>query len=56
MLFLTLSLILPFPCHKSATTSQIDSNKVSDSKLKLYLCNCVKIEIIEPTAPPLRRF
>ena len=51
MLFLKQPLILPFLCHKSATTCQIDSNKVSNSKLKLDLCNCVKIEIIEPTAP-----
>ena len=30
----------------------IDSNKVSNSKLKLDHCNCVKIEMIESTAPP----
>ena len=35
-----------------ATTCHIDSDKVSNSKLKLYLCNCVKIEIIESAAPP----
>ena len=45
-------LILPFLCHKSATTCQIDSYKVSNSKLKPDLCNCVKIEIIEFTTPP----
>ena len=52
MLFLMQPLILPFLCHKSATTFQIDSNKVSNSKLKPDLCNCVKIEIIDSTAPP----
>ena len=35
-----------------ALTCQIDSNKVSNSKLKLELCNRVKTEIIESTAPP----
>ena len=52
MLFLKQSLILAFLCHKSATTRQIDSNKISNSTLKLELCNCVKTEIIESTAPP----
>ena len=42
MLFLKQSLILACICHKSATTCQVDSNKVSNSKLKLDLCNCVK--------------
>ena len=40
-------LILPFLCHKSASACQIDSNKVSNSKLKID----VKAEIIESTAP-----
>ena len=52
MLFLKQPQILPFICHKSVTTSQMNSNKVSNSKLKLDLCNCVKTEVIEPTAPP----
>ena len=52
MLFLKQPLILPFLCHKSATTCQIDSYKVSNSKLKPDLCNCVKAEMIEFTAPP----
>ena len=43
---------LPFLYNKSATACQIDSNKVSNSKLKLDLCNCVKTEIVEYTAPP----
>ena len=46
MLFLKQQLILPFLCHKSATTCQIDLNKVSHSKLKLDLCNCVKIDTL----------
>ena len=52
MLFLKQPLILPFPYHKSATTCQFDSNKVSSSKLKSDLCNGVKTEILESTAPP----
>ena len=44
--------ILPFLCHKSATTSHIDSYEVSNSNLKHDLCNYVKTEIIESTAPP----
>ena len=44
--------MLPFPCHKSATTCQIDSNKVSNYKLNPDLCNCVKTEIIDSKAPP----
>ena len=52
MLFLKQALILPFLCHKSATTCQIDSYEVSNSKLRLDLCNCVKTEMIESTAPP----
>ena len=52
MLFLKQALILPFLSHKSAATCQIYSNKVSNSKLKLDLCNYVKTEISESTAPP----
>ena len=52
MLFFKQSLILPFLCDKSASNCQIDSYKVSNSKLKSDLCNCVKIEKIESTAPP----
>ena len=52
MLFLKRPLILPFLYHKSATTCQIDSSKVSNSKLKPDLCNFVKTEMIESTAPP----
>ena len=51
MLFLKLTPILPFLCHKSGTMCQIDSYKVSNSKLKLDLCNCGKIEMIESKAP-----
>ena len=43
--------ILPFLCHELATRCQIDSKKVSNSKLKLDICNCVKTEIVESTAP-----
>ena len=39
------SLSLSFLYHESATTCQIDSNKVSNFKLRLDLCNCVKSEI-----------
>ena len=52
MLFLKQPLILLFLCHKSATTCQIDSNKVSSSKLRPDLCSCVKTEMIESTTPP----
>ena len=52
MLFLKQPLILAVLCHKSATTSQIDSYKVSNSKLRPDLCNCVKKAGIESTAPP----
>ena len=52
MLFLMQPFILSILCHKSATTCQIDSNKVSNFKLKLNLCNRVKNELIECTAPP----
>ena len=52
MLFLKQPLILPFLCHKSATTCQIHSYKVSNSKLEPELCNSVKTMIIESTAPP----
>ena len=50
--YVVLTLNLPFLCHKSATTCQIDSNKVSNSKLKLDLYNCVNTEITESIAPP----
>ena len=52
MLFLKQLLILPFLCHNIVTSWQIDSNKVSNSNLKPDLCNCVKTEMIESTAPP----
>ena len=52
MLFLMQPHILPFLCHKSTTTCQIDSYKVSKSKLKPDQCNCVKTKMIESTAPP----
>ena len=52
MPFLKQPLILPFLCHKSATTCPIDSFKVSNSKLNPDLCNCVKTEMIESIAPP----
>ena len=51
VLSLKQTLILPFLCRKSATMCQIDSSKVSNSKLKLDLCNCVRTEIPESTAP-----
>ena len=51
MLFLKQPLISPFLCHKSASTCQIDSNKVSNSMLKPDLCNCIKTEMIESIAP-----
>ena len=44
--------VLPFLCHKSATTCQIDSNMVSNSKLKPDRCNCVTTETIKATSPP----
>ena len=52
MLFLKQPLILPFYCYKSVTTRQIDSNKVSNSKLKPGLCNYAKSGITEPMTPP----
>ena len=55
MLFLKQSHILPFLCHKSTTACQIDSNKVSNSELKIDLCHCVKTEIIESTASVQRQ-
>ena len=39
-----------FLSHKSATTCQIGNDKVSNSKLKLILSNCIKNETIERTA------
>ena len=35
-------LILPVLCHKSATTCQVDSHKVSNSKVKNNLCKNMK--------------
>ena len=52
LFFENLLLVLPFLCHKSATTCQVDSSMVSNSKLKPDPCSCVKIEIIESTTPP----
>ena len=52
MLFLKQSLIAPFLCHKSATKCQTDSNEVSNSKSKPDLCNYVKTNKVESTAPP----
>ena len=52
MLFLKQAFILPFLHLKSATTCQIDSYKVSNSKLKPGICSCAKTEMIESTAPP----
>ena len=52
MLFLKQPFILPFLYHESATTSQVDSNKVSNSTLKPELCSCMKLEINESIAPP----
>ena len=51
MLFSKQPLILPFLCHKSVITCQIDSYKVSNSKLKPDLCNCIKNETTESAAP-----
>ena len=51
MLFLKQPLILPFLCHKSATTCRIDSRDFSNSRLKFDLRNCVKSEVIESIAP-----
>ena len=50
MPFLKQPLNLLFLCHKSATTCQIDSYKVSNSNLKPDLRNCVKTEMIESMA------
>ena len=51
MPFLKQPFILLSLCHKSVTTCQIDSSKVSKFKLKLDVCNCVKVKVIESTAP-----
>ena len=48
----TIRIRLSFVCHKSATTLQIDSYKVLNSKLRTDLCNCVKTEVIKSTAAP----
>ena len=55
MLFLKQPLILPFLSQKPAATCQNDPNKVSNTKLKPDQCNCVKTEMIEPTAPPQQK-
>ena len=58
MLLLKKPLILPFLCHESASTCQIEANKVANSKLEPELWNCAKGEVIETTAPqqePLKR-
>ena len=52
MLPLKQQFILALLCHKSTTTCQIDSNKISNSKSEPDLCNCIKWETIEATAPP----
>ena len=52
MLFLKQPHTLPFLCHESATTSQIDSYKVSNSKLKAELCHYLETEMIECATPP----
>ena len=52
MLFLKQPLIWPFFRYKSAAARQIDSNKLSNSKLKLDLWNRVKSEKSESRAPP----
>ena len=52
MLFLKQPLILTYLYHRSATICQIDSYKVSNSKLKPDLSNCVKTKMIEHAAPP----
>ena len=56
MLLLKQPLILPFFCHKSVTTCQIDSYKVSNYTLKPNLCSCVKTEMSESTAHPQQPF
>ena len=52
MQFLKQPLILTFFRHKSATTCQIDSSKVSNSQLDFDLCNCAKTDIIESKGLP----
>ena len=52
MLVLKQPLTLSLLCNNPATAFLFDSNKVSNSKLKLDLCNCVKTEITESTTPP----
>ena len=52
MLFLKQPFILHFLCHRSATTCQIDSYKVLNSKLKPEQRSFVKTEMIESTATP----
>ena len=53
MLFLIQPLTLPFSAiNQQPLVRLTHSCKVTKSKLKLDLCNCVKFEIIESTAPP----
>ena len=52
VLFWKQPLVIPFPSHKSATTSHTNSNRVSNSKLKHGIWNCVKTEMIKYTVPP----
>lgn len=48
-IFVTIS-VSTFMCHKSACTGQIGWNKVSNSKFKPSLCNCVKNGTMKCTA------
>ena len=52
MSFLKQPIMQPFLCYKSATIGQIESNMVSNSKLKSDLCSSVITKIIESTAHP----
>ena len=52
MLFSKQPLSWAFLCHKSAITFQNDSCNLSNSKLALDLCNCIKTEMVESKAPP----
>ena len=52
LLFSKQPLTLPSLCHKSVTTSQTDSYKVSNSTVKPNLCNCIKSKMTQSTEPP----
>ena len=52
MLFLKQPLILPFSSINQQPLVRLTQNKVSNSKMKPDLYNCVNIEITEYTAPP----